>query len=69
LLIINEGTYGLALGLTAAVLFASVRFAGRIIERQMGLAMAEVLDPLTGERSQPLGSLLEMMFILRSEVC
>ncbi|UCC96693.1 MAG: flagellar biosynthetic protein FliR [Phycisphaerales bacterium] len=64
LLIINEGTYGLALGLIAAVLFAAVRFAGRIIERQMGLAMAEVLDPLTGERSQPLGSLLEMMFIL-----
>lgn len=64
LLIINEGTYGLALGLIAAVLFGAVRFAGRIIERQMGLAMGEILDPLTGEGSQPLGSLLEMMFIL-----
>ena len=45
-------------------LFAAVKFGGRIIERQMGLAMAEILDPLTGERTQPLGNLLEMMFIL-----
>jgi len=64
LLIVNEGTYGLALGLIAAILFAAIKFSGRIIERQMGLAMAEILDPLTGERTQPLGSLLEMMFVL-----
>ncbi|MHC4666740.1 MAG: flagellar biosynthetic protein FliR [Planctomycetota bacterium] len=31
---------------------------------QMGLAMAQILDPLTGERTQPLGSLLEMIFII-----
>jgi flagellar biosynthetic protein FliR len=51
LLIANEAAY-------------AVKLSGRIIERQMGLAMAEVLDPLTGERTQPLGSLLEMIFIL-----
>jgi flagellar biosynthetic protein FliR len=60
----NEATYGLALGLVAAFLFAAVRFSGRIVERQMGLAMAEILDPLTGERTQPLGSMLEMIFVL-----
>jgi len=64
LLIANEATYGLALGLIATFVFAAVKFSGRIIERQMGLAMAEILDPLTGERSQPLGSLLEMIFIM-----
>jgi flagellar biosynthetic protein FliR len=64
LLIANEATYGLALGLVAAIVFSAVKLSGRIIERQMGLAMAEVLDPLTGERTQPLGSLLEMIFIL-----
>jgi len=64
LLIANEATYGLALGLTVAFVFAAVKFSGRIIERQMGLAMAQILDPLTGERSQPLGMLLEMMFIV-----
>jgi len=64
LLIANEATYGLALGLVVTLIFASVKFSGRIIERQMGLAMAEILDPLTGERAQPLGSLLEMIFIM-----
>jgi len=44
LLIAYEATYGLALGLMVAVLFAPVKLSGRIIERQMGLAMAEVLE-------------------------
>ena len=64
LLIASEATYGLALGLVATLIFAAVKFSGRVIERQMGLAMAQILDPLTGERAQPLGSLLEMIFIL-----
>ena len=64
LLLVNEATYGLALGLIVTCVFAAIKFSGRIIERQMGLAMAEILDPLTDERAQPLGSLLEMIFIL-----
>jgi len=64
LLLADEASYGFALGLIASVLFSVVKIGGRIIERQMGLAMAQVLDPFTGERSQPLGSLLEMIFIL-----
>ncbi len=64
LLIANEAAYGLALGLIVAIVFSAVKLSGRIIERQMGLSMAEILDPLTGERSQPLGSLLEMLFLI-----
>jgi len=64
LLIANEATYGLALGLIVFLVFTAVQFSGRIIEREMGLAMAEILDPLTGERAQPLGMLLEVIFIL-----
>ena len=64
LLIANEATYGLALGLAVAVVFSAVKLSGRIIERQMGLAMAQILDPLTGERTQPMGSLLEIIFII-----
>jgi len=30
----------------------------------MGLTMAEILDPLTDEQSQPLGMFLEMIFII-----
>jgi flagellar biosynthetic protein FliR len=64
LLIANEATYGLALGLVATLIFAAVKFSGGVIEREMGFAMAEILDPLTGEGTQPLGSLLEMIFIM-----
>lgn len=64
LLINNEAIYGLALGLIAFLVFSAVKFSGRIIERQMGLAMANVLDPMTGERAQPLGMLIEMIFII-----
>jgi flagellar biosynthetic protein FliR len=62
LLLGNEAVYGLALGLIVALMFSAVKLSGRIIERQMGFAMAEILDPLTGERAQPLGMLLEMIF-------
>jgi len=64
LLIANEATYGLALGLVAALIFAVVKFSGGIIEREMGLTMAEILDPLTGESEQILCILLEMIFIM-----
>lgn len=64
LLISNEAIYGLALGLVVSLIFSAVKLSGRIIERQMGMAMAQTLDPLTGEREQPLGVLIEMIFIL-----
>jgi flagellar biosynthetic protein FliR len=64
LMMSNEAMYGFAMGLTAAMIFSVVRLAGRIIERQMGFAMAEILDPMTGEGAQPLGLLLEVLFIL-----
>ena len=64
LLLSCEATYGLALGAIASVLFATVKLAGRIIEDQMGLTMAEILDPLSEEQGQPLASLLEMIFVI-----
>lgn len=59
-----EATYGLALGLIPAVLFATISLSGRIVERQMGLALAEVIDPMTGDRERPLSMLLEMLFTI-----
>jgi flagellar biosynthetic protein FliR len=64
LLISNEAIYGLALGLIVALVFAAVKLSARIVERQIGFAMAEILDPLTGETTQPLSSLLEMIFVI-----
>jgi len=64
LLLSNEAIYGLCLGVIVKTVFSSIKFCGRIAERQMGLAMAQILDPLTGEQGQPLGMLMEMIFII-----
>ena len=64
ILLANEASYGFAMGLIAALLFSVVKFSGRFIGRQMGLAMAQVLDPLSGDSSEPLGMVFEMIFFI-----
>ncbi len=63
LMMANEIVYGLCLGFVATMIFSTVKLSARIIERQMGLSMAQVLDPLSGDSGQPLGMLMEMIFI------
>jgi len=60
----QELLYGAALGLICWMLFSTVRIAGRIGGRQMGFALANVIDPVTGQNAQPLSVLLEILFIL-----
>jgi flagellar biosynthetic protein FliR len=64
LLLAREMLTGLALGLCVALVFAAIRQTGEIIRIQMGLAEAEIIDPLTGEEPQPLGMLLEMAVLV-----
>lgn len=64
MLISNEAIYGFALGLIVILLFSAVKLSGRIIERQMGFAMAQTLDPLSGETAQPVSILIDMIFVL-----
>jgi flagellar biosynthetic protein FliR len=64
LLLINEGIYGIALGISTTLLYSVIKMAGRICERQMGMAMAEVMDPFTGGRSQPVGMIMEILFMM-----
>lgn len=64
LLLAQEALYGLCLGLVTFCLFAVVQQAGHFVEQQMGLTMAQVLDPFSGEQGNPLGMLLEILFIL-----
>lgn len=63
-LLFREAVYGLSLGLMAWMIFTSVKLCARIIERQMGLALASVMDPMSEDQGNPLGILLEIMFIL-----
>jgi len=64
LLITQEVVYGFGLGLMVMMLFSAVKIGGRIIEREMGFAMADTLDPFSGETAEPLSVLMEMVFIL-----
>lgn len=62
--IADETFYGLAMGLVAYSLMAVIRVAGGIIEQQVGLTMASVMDPFSGEEGQPIGTLLEIIFVM-----
>jgi flagellar biosynthetic protein FliR len=64
LLIANEVIYGIALGIATTMLYSVVKMSGRIAERQMGMAMAESMDPFTGERAQPIGMMMEILFLM-----
>jgi flagellar biosynthesis protein FliR len=64
LLLGGEAAYGLALGAIANIIFSAVKLAGSIMEDQMGLSMAEIIDPMSEERGTPLASLLEIIFII-----
>jgi flagellar biosynthesis protein FliR len=64
LMMVREILTGLALGLAVALVFMAVNQAGEIFRIQMGMADAEIIDPLMGEDSQPLGILLEMAFLV-----
>ena len=64
LLMASEATCGLALGLVAAVIFSAVKLSGQVVEREMGLTWAEILDPMSGESGEAIGMLMEMIFII-----
>ena len=54
-LIASELLIGLVLGMIGRFLFAAVEFAGTVIGFQMGLAMANVLDPQSQEQVSVVG--------------
>lgn len=63
-LMINEALVGLALGMAANLVFRSVQVGARFAGRQMGFAIANVIDPNTGEQASPIGLIFEMCFML-----
>ena len=63
-LMAGEVAYGLALGLVIQLVFTAVKQAGSIAGMQMGLTMAEIIDPATNEEEGPVGLFLENIFVL-----
>ena len=64
IMMIGEALVGLALALAANMVFRSVQVGARFAGRQMGFAIANVMDPTTGEQSLPIGLLFETCFML-----
>jgi len=61
---VQEVLVGLAMGLAARLIFLGVNQAGVIISQQMGMTDSGVIDPLSGEESDCIATLLEMAVTL-----
>ncbi|GFN24135.1 flagellar biosynthetic protein FliR [Thermanaeromonas sp. C210] len=61
LAVVNEALAGLALGYIANLLFTAVRVAGEILDLNMGLAMANLLDPQNAAPSTLLGQFFALL--------
>ena len=58
LLAAKEALLGLAIGWVSGLVFWAVQSAGLLMDNQRGASSASGLDPLSGEETSPLGSLL-----------
>lgn len=63
-LVMKEVVLGLFLGFGAKLMFESFHFAGRLISTQMGLGMANLVDPDNGTPSSPIGNIYGMLAII-----
>ncbi|MGB2821971.1 MAG: flagellar biosynthetic protein FliR [Phycisphaerae bacterium] len=64
LLLVRELLCGLAMGLAARLIFVAIQQGGVLIGRQMGFAMASVIDPSTGQETETFGIYLDVVFTL-----
>ena len=66
ILVLKEVSVGLLIGLAAQMCTSIVLFAGRIMDMEVGLSMANVFDPATNEQASITGALLQygVMLIL-----
>lgn len=63
-LVLKEVTVGIFLGLIAKFLFEGFQFAGWLISTQMGLGMAQLVDPASGQPSTPISNIYGMVAIV-----
>jgi flagellar biosynthetic protein FliR len=63
-MILREVLVGLALGYLTVLFFAILQIAGAFIDLQMGLGIASVLDPVTGNQSPLMGNFKYILGLL-----
>ncbi|MFW5840374.1 MAG: flagellar biosynthetic protein FliR [Planctomycetota bacterium] len=64
LMMTREILCGLALGLAVRVLYAAAEQGGRFASRQMGFAMAQAVNPLSGDSAETMGTFFDISFSL-----
>lgn len=62
--IISEIILGVIIGLSVQMIFAGVQLAGQLVGFQMGMAMANIMDPSTSEQLPLLGELNNIIALL-----
>ena len=61
---VKEILVGLFLGFSAKLIFEAFQFGGRIISNQMGLGIAELIDPESGSQVSAIGNLFSLVAIV-----
>ncbi|MBL8029352.1 MAG: flagellar biosynthetic protein FliR [Fibrobacteres bacterium] len=64
ILVAKEVMVGLLLGFIGSILFEIVQMGSKLIDMQMGFAMAETVDPLTDQPVTPIAQLTSIIFTL-----
>ncbi len=61
LIIFKEVAVGFLIGYSATLAFGAFVMAGELISTEMGLAMAQLVDPLFGDRISPISQILQIV--------
>jgi len=62
--IVSEILIGIIIGLSARMIFVGIQLAGQLVGFQMGLAMANIIDPATSEQVPLLAQLNNLIAFL-----
>jgi len=62
--VIREVLVGLSIGMGATLIISGIQMAGQIADTQMGLGMANVIDPMTNTQVSVMGQFYNMVAIL-----
>lgn len=64
LAIVKEAVIGMIIGYVSIMMFSAVRLTGQLLGRQMGFAIANVVDPLTNEQMSVVAHMLYFVTVL-----
>lgn len=60
----KEAAVGMVIGYTSIMIFSALRLAGELLGRQMGFAIANVVDPLSNEQMSVMANMLYFLAVL-----